>query len=75
MTDDLTKVLIENDNLRKELSMVRKKTLEEVIKICQYNQRTYLDSGYAINQPMSSFGERFALGQLIEKLSELIKNS
>ncbi len=40
------------------------------IQICFEKQKLYADESYAINQPISSFGERFACEQIIEAIME-----
>jgi hypothetical protein len=37
--------------------------MEEAARICEEQQQTFLSPEYAVNQPMSSFAERFACGQ------------
>jgi hypothetical protein len=41
----------------------RQAAMEEAAKICEEQQRSFLSEQYAVNQPMSSFSERFACGQ------------
>jgi len=42
--------------------------MEEAAKICEAQQQVFLSSQYATNQPMSSFGERFACGQCAKEI-------
>lgn len=37
--------------------------MEKAAQICEERQRVFLSEQYAVNQPLSSFHERFACGQ------------
>ena len=55
------------------LALLRKSradAMQEAAEICERQQREFLSEQYAINQPMSSFGERFACGQCAKAIRE-----
>ncbi len=41
----------------------RQSAMEEAARICEAQQQVFLSEEYAVNQPFSSFAERFACGQ------------
>lgn len=43
----------------------REQALEEIEKACEEQIKVFSSEQYAVNQPLSSFGERFALGTII----------
>lgn len=50
----------------------RRAGLEEAIEACLEEQRTFSSPKYATEQPLSSFGERFACGQCADAIRTLI---
>lgn len=48
---------------RNNYAAARHAAMEEAAKICEEQQRSFLSEQYAVNQPLSSFSERFACGQ------------
>jgi len=47
------------------------KGLDDAVQICVRLRDIYLSEKYAVDQPMSSFSERFALGEVKHELSKL----
>lgn len=47
---------------------VRKDALEEAARICEAQQKIFMSTQYAINQPVSSFGERFGCGSCAREI-------
>jgi hypothetical protein len=45
--------------------------IEECAKVCEGQQQIFLSEEYAVEQPLSSFKERFACGQCAEEIRKL----
>ena len=54
-----------------ERHVIRIAALEEAAKVCEAQQQTFLSPQYSTDQPMSSFGERFACGRCAEAIRNL----
>lgn len=54
----------------KSETTARQAVMEEAARICEAQQKAFLSNEYAVNQPMSSFGERFACGQCAKAIRE-----
>jgi len=58
--------------LKTDLTLsLRDEILEEAAKACEAQQQIFLSEQYAVNQPMSSFMERFACGQCAQAIRAL----
>jgi hypothetical protein len=53
-----------------DIMTVRQSAMEEAARICEEQQRGFLSEQYAVNQPLSSFSERFACGQCAKAIRE-----
>jgi len=51
----------------------RRATIEECAKVAEAKAAEYLSPEYATGQPMSSFSERFACGQIADAIRSLTK--
>ena len=51
----------------------RASTIEECAKVAEAKAAEYLSPEYATGQPMSSFSERFACGQIADAIRSLTK--
>lgn len=65
---DDTEYLFERDAARNAALSAIRETTVKVIKLAKRQQYAFLSPEYATGQPMSSFSERFACGQIIEAL-------
>lgn len=61
----------EIERLKSELKAIREKTIEECASIADAQAIEYLSPEYATGQPLSSFSERFACGQIAEAIRVL----
>lgn len=62
VTVEVEKLRAEVDGLRISVDAIRREAFEEAAKICEAQQLVFLSPKYSINQPTSSFAERFAAG-------------
>jgi hypothetical protein len=54
----------------KDMEQWRRFCMEEAALICEAQQKVFLSPQYAVNQPMSSFAERFACGQCAKAIRD-----
>ena len=54
---------------------VRRAAFEEAAKVCEEQMIIFASDQYATNQPLSSFGERFACSELAKTIRALIETT
>jgi hypothetical protein len=60
-------------HIRATAAQARRAALEEAHAACKQQQIDFLDPQYATHQPLSSFQERFACGECINAITDLIE--
>ena len=64
---------IETGQLWNDIASARRTALEDAAKVCEEQMIIFASDQYATNQPLSSFGERFACLKLAKTIRALIK--
>lgn len=57
--------------LARHAAQARREALREAVKACEEQRESFLSPDYAVNQPLSSFSERFACSQCADAILSL----